>query len=62
MHLAGITCLHNEPDLGAGAVADKVVVLFAPEWFRGVGQFYEDFAQLSDETVRDLLARAAEKK
>lgn len=42
--------------------ADEVVVLFAPEWFRGVGQFYEDFAQLSDETVRDLLARAAEKK
>ncbi len=42
--------------------ADEVVVLFAPAWFRGVGQFYEDFAQLSDGTVRDLLARAAESK
>ncbi|MFN2622898.1 MAG: phosphoribosyltransferase [Chthoniobacterales bacterium] len=40
--------------------ADETVALFAPDWFRGVGQFYEDFAQLSDETVRDLLASAAE--
>jgi predicted phosphoribosyltransferase len=40
--------------------ADEALTLFAPEWFRGVGQFYEDFAQLDDETVRLLLARAAE--
>jgi predicted phosphoribosyltransferase len=43
-------------------VADETVILFAPDWFRGVGQFYEDFAQLSDETVRVLLTRAAERK
>jgi putative phosphoribosyl transferase len=43
-------------------VADQTVILFAPDWFRGVGQFYEDFAQLSDEAVRLLLARAAERK
>jgi predicted phosphoribosyltransferase len=43
-------------------VADETVILFAPDWFRGVGQFYDDFAQLSDETVRLLLARAAERK
>ncbi|HEX4640632.1 MAG TPA: phosphoribosyltransferase [Chthoniobacterales bacterium] len=42
--------------------ADESVVLFAPEWFRGVGQFYDDFAQLSDEAVRDLLARAVERR
>lgn len=41
--------------------ADETVILFAPDWFHGVGQFYEDFAQLDDETVRDLLARAAER-
>jgi putative phosphoribosyl transferase len=41
--------------------ADEVVVLFAPPWFRGVGQFYDDFAQVSDKAVRDLLARAAER-
>ena len=43
-------------------VADETVALFAPDWFRGVGQFYDDFAQLSDEAVRDLLARAAERR
>ena len=42
--------------------ADETVILFAPDWFRGVGQFYENFEQLSDEEVRDLLARAAERK
>jgi predicted phosphoribosyltransferase len=41
--------------------ADETVILFAPDWFRGVGQFYEDFAQLSDEIVRVLLARVAER-
>jgi putative phosphoribosyl transferase len=41
--------------------ADETVILSAPDWFRGVGQFYEDFAQLNDETVRHLLARAAER-
>ena len=41
--------------------ADETVILFAPDWFRGVGQFYENFAQLSDEAVRLLLARAAER-
>jgi putative phosphoribosyl transferase len=41
--------------------ADETVILLAPDWFRGVGQFYENFAQLSDETVRLLLARAAER-
>jgi putative phosphoribosyl transferase len=40
-------------------VADEMVALLAPDWFRGVGQFYEDFGQTSDEEVRDLLARAA---
>lgn len=38
-------------------VADETVALFTPDWFRGVGQFYDDFAQISDEEVRLLLAR-----
>lgn len=42
--------------------ADETVILFAPDWFRGVGQFYENFAQLTDEAVRLLLVRAAERK
>jgi putative phosphoribosyl transferase len=43
-------------------VADETVALFTPNWFRGVGQFYGDFAQTSDEEVRLLLARAAARK
>lgn len=38
-------------------VADETIALFSPEWFRGVGQFYEDFSQISDDEVRLLLAR-----
>ena len=39
-------------------IADEVVWLHAPEWFHGVGQFYEDFSQTSDEEVRRLLGAA----
>ncbi len=35
---------------------DKVVVLETPEAFRAVGQFYEEFEPVSDETVVQLLS------
>lgn len=38
--------------------ADRVICLEAPPGFRAVGQFYTDFAQTSDDEVRDVLARA----
>ena len=38
--------------------ADEVVCAFTPEPFFGVGQFYEDFSQTTDEEVRTLLAGA----
>ncbi|MDQ0466978.1 putative phosphoribosyltransferase [Caulobacter ginsengisoli] len=38
--------------------ADEVVCLAEPEDFRGVGQFYADFHQLSDAEVIDLLDRS----
>ncbi|MEW5855634.1 MAG: phosphoribosyltransferase family protein, partial [Myxococcota bacterium] len=37
-------------------VADEVVVVEAPPNFRGVGAWYEDFTQTSDEEVQRLLA------
>jgi predicted phosphoribosyltransferase len=46
------TCLEMQK------IADEVVWLYAPEWFHGVGQFYEDFSQTSDDEVRRLLAGA----
>ena len=38
-------------------VADEVVCLRMPEPFYGVGQWYEDFSQTSDEEVQALLAQ-----
>jgi predicted phosphoribosyltransferase len=40
------------------ASADKCVCLFEPEPFYGVGLWYRDFAQTSDEEVRASLAEA----
>jgi putative phosphoribosyl transferase len=39
-------------------VADDFVTLIAPDEFVGVGQWYDDFRQVSDEVVRDLYERA----
>jgi predicted phosphoribosyltransferase len=38
--------------------ADEVAAIIAPEEFFGVGQWYEDFSQTTDEEVRQLLAEA----
>jgi putative phosphoribosyl transferase len=38
--------------------ADESVCLIAPDSFVGVGQYYEDFSQTSDEEVRELLESA----
>jgi predicted phosphoribosyltransferase len=38
--------------------ADEVVCLMSPEPFYAIGQFYEDFAQLSDEEVESILMNA----
>jgi putative phosphoribosyl transferase len=40
-------------------LVDEIVCLEAPETFYGVGQFYGDFSQVSDEEVRGLIERAA---
>ena len=42
-------------------VADETVCATAPEFFQAVGQYYEDFSQTTDDEVRELLARAAQK-
>ena len=40
-------------------LADELVCLRTPQPFRSVGEWYEDFRQLSDDDVRRLLAQAA---
>jgi len=37
---------------------DELVCVEIPEPFYGVGQFYDDFSQISDEEVNELLDRA----
>jgi predicted phosphoribosyltransferase len=44
------------------AVADEVVCAVMPDPFYAVGLWYEDFAQTTDEEVRELLARAENKR
>jgi len=41
-------------------VVDEIICVQTPKDFHGVGQWYEDFEQTTDEEVRDLLARAAD--
>ncbi len=41
---------------------DEIICAVTPEPFHGVGLWYEDFSQTTDEEVRDLLARAAREK
>ena len=40
------------------SAVDDVVCLQSPSSFIGVGQYYEDFSQTTDEEVRELLAQA----
>jgi predicted phosphoribosyltransferase len=50
---AAETCQEFRP------VADDVVCVDTPDPFVAVGNWYEDFAQTSDDEVRELLARSA---
>jgi predicted phosphoribosyltransferase len=44
-----------------GSEADEVVCLLTPREFRSVGLFYDDFPQLTDDDVRNLLHRASQR-
>src|SRR5438552_3211679 len=39
---------------------DEIVCVFTPEPFYGVGMWYDDFSQTTDEEVRELLRQARE--
>jgi putative phosphoribosyl transferase len=39
--------------------ADDVAAVMVPDQFRGVGEWYEDFSQTTDDEVRQLLAQAS---
>jgi putative phosphoribosyl transferase len=41
---------------------DEIVCVVTPPHFQGVGLWYDDFSQTSDEEVRDLLKRTVQRK
>ncbi len=43
-----------------GRVADEFICVSTPQWFFAIGEFYENFEQVEDEEVRNLLSRARE--
>lgn len=43
---------------GLQKIAEKVVCLYAPVNFQSVGQYYDDFSQVTDEQVRKFLEQA----
>jgi putative phosphoribosyl transferase len=45
-----------------GSEVDEVVCVAIPEGFHGVGQFYKDFSQVSDDEVNELLDRASRQR
>lgn len=54
--IAATTCVE------LGKVVDELVAVMVPEHFADVGQWYEDFAQTSDDEVRLLLAEARRRR
>ena len=38
-------------------ISDKVIVLYTPEPFGAVGRFYQDFAQVSDDEVKEIMKK-----
>jgi putative phosphoribosyl transferase len=47
------TCSRLRPEV------DELVCVETPEFFDAIGRFYDDFSQVSDQEVRDLLQRAS---
>jgi putative phosphoribosyl transferase len=43
-----------------GPEVDEVVAVTTPARFRGVGEWYEDFSQTTDDEVRELLEKASQ--
>lgn len=55
--IIGVPVASRTAVLKLSAVADEVVTVLIPDEFHGVGAFYEDFAQVSNEEVLDYLAK-----
>lgn len=57
--IAAVPVAPSHADVDIGTAADEFVCVDQPEGFSGVGQFYEDFSQVEDGDVRELLEDSA---
>lgn len=55
---APVAAVSTCSELRSESEVDHVICLATPEHFQAVGQWYEEFPQVSDEEVRELLARS----
>lgn len=51
----------REPMEALAKVADRIVCLSMPDFFFAIGEFYEDFDQVDDQTVEKLIERGGGK-
>ena len=56
-----MTTTETKVDLRESTELFKPLCAITPEYFQAVGQFFEDFSQTTDEEVRELFARAAQR-
>jgi predicted phosphoribosyltransferase len=42
---------------GLNQTTDKVILIYTPEPFYSIGQFYENFEQVGDDEVRKIMKR-----
>jgi putative phosphoribosyl transferase len=56
--VAALPVSSREAEKDIGSMVDEWVCLSTPEEFFAIGSFYEDFAQVSDEEVVELLSKA----
>jgi putative phosphoribosyl transferase len=54
--VVGVPVASTDACEAVASVADRVVCVVQPAAFRAVGSWYEDFTQVSDEAVRQILA------
>ena len=59
--IAAVPVAPPESCLSLRAAADESICLLTPESFRAVGQYFENFAQISDDEVTALLAQAQQR-
>jgi predicted phosphoribosyltransferase len=60
--IAAVAVAPEESAAALEPLADRVVCLETPPWFFAVGQFFDDFRQVGDDEVAEILHEAARRR